>query len=57
MMRWGEFGSDGGERLFELTVERALLSSYKPRGEPDNWPPRYETWRAPVERRPAGKVT
>ena len=37
-------GSDGSERLFEFLVERALLSTYKKRGEPDNWPPRYEKW-------------
>ena len=38
--------SDGAELLFELALERALLSSYKKRGEPDNWPPRYERWSA-----------
>jgi hypothetical protein len=38
--------SDGHERLFELELERALLSTYKKRGEPDNWPPRYEKWSA-----------
>jgi hypothetical protein len=40
-------GSDGSERLFEFGVERALLSTYKKRGEPDNWPPVYQKWRAP----------
>jgi hypothetical protein len=39
-------GSDGSERLFELGIERALLATYKKRGEPDNWPPHYERWRA-----------
>jgi hypothetical protein len=40
-------GSDGSERLFEFDIERALLATYKRRGEPDNWPPRYEKWHAP----------
>ena len=39
-------GSDGSEKLFELDLEHALLSTYKKRGEPDNWPPRYERWHA-----------
>jgi hypothetical protein len=39
-------GSDGHERLFELDLERALLSTYKKRGEPDNWPPVYQKWSA-----------
>ncbi len=38
--------SDGSEALFELRIERALLSTYKKRGEPDNWPPRYTKWSA-----------
>lgn len=37
-------GSDGSERLFEFMIERVLLSTYKRRGEPDNWPPRYDRW-------------
>ena len=37
-------GSDGSERLFEFTIERVLLSTYKKRGEQDNWPPIYEKW-------------
>jgi hypothetical protein len=41
-------GSDGSERLFEFMIERALLSTYKKRGEPDSWPPRYEKWRDAV---------
>ncbi len=43
--------SDGHEALFELDIERALLSRYKKRGEPDNWPPRYEKWVDPRETR------
>ena len=39
-------GSDHSELLFELLIARALLATYKPRGEPDNWPPRYSHWRA-----------
>ena len=41
-------GSDGSERLFEFMIERVLLSTYKKRGEPDNWPPNYEKWQAPA---------
>lgn len=41
-------GSDGSERLFEFLIERALLSTYKPRGQPDNWPPVYEKWHDPA---------
>jgi hypothetical protein len=40
-------GSDGSERLFEFDLDRILLSTYKKRGEPDNWPPRYEKWHTP----------
>lgn len=36
--------SSGDEALFEFDVERALLATYKKRGEPDNWPPRYTKW-------------
>ena len=39
-------GSDGSEALFEFDLAHALLSTYKKRGEPDNWPPRYERWHA-----------
>lgn len=39
-------GSDHSERLFEFDLERALLATYKRRGEPDNWPPTYSKWRA-----------
>jgi hypothetical protein len=34
------------EELFEYRLERALYSRYKPRGEPDNWPPDYLRSRA-----------
>jgi hypothetical protein len=34
------------EALFEYRLERALYSRYKPRGEPDNWPPHYLKWAA-----------
>lgn len=38
-------GNSGpGEELFEFEPERALLARYKPRGEPDNWPPNYLKW-------------
>jgi hypothetical protein len=40
-------GSDHSELLFELLIASALLATYKARGEPDNWPPRYTRWRAP----------
>ena len=36
--------SSGDEMLFELHIEHALLSTYKKRGEPDNWPPVYTKW-------------
>lgn len=34
------------ELLFEYRLERALYSRYKPRGEPDAFPPEYFRWRA-----------
>lgn len=37
--------STNDETLFEFRIERALLATYKPRGEQDNWPPAYTTWR------------
>lgn len=37
--------SSHNEIFFEFLIERALLSTYKPRGEPDNWPPTYTKWR------------
>jgi hypothetical protein len=37
-------GSDGSERLFEFDIQRVLLSTYKKRGEPNNWPPVYQKW-------------
>lgn len=39
--------SSGDEIFFEFGIERALLATYKPRGEPENWPPTYTKWRAP----------
>lgn len=38
--------TSGDEELFEYHIERSLYSRYKPRGEPDNWPPRYLKWSA-----------
>jgi hypothetical protein len=46
--------SSGDEALFEFEIERALLSVYKPRGEPDNWPPRYVRWADPRLARSSG---
>jgi hypothetical protein len=42
--------STGDEMLFEFDLERALLATYKKRGEPDAFPPRYTHWRAPAGR-------
>lgn len=39
-------GSSDDERIFEFLVERVLLSEYKKREEPDNWPPKRTVWRA-----------
>lgn len=39
--------TSGDELAFRLDIERALYSRYKPRGEPDNWPPEYLKWSAP----------
>ena len=41
--------SSGDEIAFRLRIERALYSRYKPRGEPDNWPPEYLKWSATGE--------
>jgi hypothetical protein len=38
--------SSGDEIFFEFLIERALLATYKPRGEPQNWPPTYKKWAA-----------
>jgi len=38
--------TSGEELAFRLEIERALYSRYKPRGEPDNWPPAYLKWSA-----------
>jgi hypothetical protein len=40
--------STNDEMLFEFHIEHALLSTYKKRGEPDNWPPKYTKWHAPT---------
>jgi hypothetical protein len=40
--------SSGDELLFEFQIERAMLALYKKRGEPENWPPSYTTWKAPA---------
>jgi hypothetical protein len=37
--------SDASEALFEFDIERAMLATYKPRAEPDTWPPKYTVWR------------
>ena len=36
----------GNERAFELTIANALYARYKPRGEPDAFPPDYLKWAA-----------
>lgn len=36
--------STGDELLFEFLVDRVLHAKYKPRGEPENWPPIYTRW-------------
>ena len=38
--------SSENEELFEFDIEHALLATYKPRGEPNNWPPIYTKWHA-----------
>jgi hypothetical protein len=32
---------------WELTIERALLATYKPHKEGNTWPPKYDKWRDP----------
>ena len=32
------------DQIVELHIERALYSQYKPRGEPDAFPPKYLKW-------------
>jgi hypothetical protein len=39
-------GSDGSEMLFVFDLEHVMLSTYKRRGEPNNWPPIYTKWHA-----------
>ena len=36
----------GNEMAFELTIENAMYARYKPRGEPDAFPPEYLKWAA-----------
>ena len=38
--------SNQSEVCYEFLLETALVASYKKRGEPENWPPRYSKWRA-----------
>ncbi|MDJ0867718.1 MAG: hypothetical protein QNK03_16560 [Myxococcota bacterium] len=38
--------TSGDELAFRVRIERALYARYKPRGEPDNWPPEYLKWPA-----------
>ena len=38
------FEADDGYRLFEFSVEQAVLGE---RADPDDWPPRYTSWRSP----------
>ena len=40
------FTVDESYRLFELSIESALLGR---RANPDEWPPRYTSWKAPAE--------
>ena len=39
-------GSDGSESLFTFELQHVMLSTYKKRGEPNNWPPIYTKWHA-----------
>ena len=38
--------SSGDEALFEFDLEHVLLATYKKRGSPDSFPPRYDRWHA-----------
>lgn len=40
------FEVDGEYRLFEFLVEHAIVGE---RGSPDEWPPRYRSWRSPAD--------
>jgi hypothetical protein len=35
------------DQLFQLQIDRALHSAYKPRSSGNTWPPTYTRWRAP----------
>ncbi len=37
--------STGDETCFEFRIDRALHAAYKPRTEPNAWPPTYTRWR------------
>ncbi|MEX0784244.1 MAG: hypothetical protein WD557_16510 [Dehalococcoidia bacterium] len=39
-----------GADEFELTIQRALLATYKPHKEGNTWPPKYDRWRDPTFR-------
>jgi len=39
------FDVDGEYRLFEFLIEHAILGE---RASPDDWPPRYRSWRSPA---------
>ena len=38
--------STGDESLFEFGLEHVMLATYKKRGEPNNFPPKYSKWHA-----------
>ncbi|HEX5148536.1 MAG TPA: pyridoxamine 5'-phosphate oxidase family protein [Candidatus Limnocylindrales bacterium] len=39
------FDVDDGYRLFEFRIDHAVFGE---RGSPDDWPPRYRSWRSPA---------
>ena len=39
--------SSEDERIFEFHVAHVLISQYKPRGDPDYWPPKRTHWHPP----------
>ncbi len=40
--------SSGDEALFEFDIEHVMLATYNKRGTPNNFPPRYDHWHAPL---------
>ncbi len=38
------FDADDGYRLYEFSIEQAVFGE---RADPDDWPPRYTSWRGP----------